>query len=203
MHPYILSRPQSSSSLSSPSMSSISICSQPALPAPEPSPRVYWRPNVALRGFQVTGMPATRARNPSPMHDERARNTSQKKNGTKKSKLRSINTFILATWCWWYEAGARSHVGTSSLGMQQQFTDNPWKSTSRRQQQQHCSLLLGNSARMNRLLQTPLSALLLLSCVYKVSAHGGEGSQIVVAPDADWPTRHMAGMYIPFTASRM
>jgi hypothetical protein len=57
---------------------------------------------------------------------------------------------------------------------------------------------------MNRLLQTPLSALLLLSCVYKASAHGGgEQPQIVVAPDADWPTRHMAGMHKHFNASRM
>jgi hypothetical protein len=47
---------------------------------------------------------------------------------------------------------------------------------------------------MNRLLQAPLSAYLLLSCAFKVSAHGGaEHAQIVVAPDADWPTRHMAG----------
>ncbi|KAF2829380.1 secretory pathway protein-like protein Ssp120 [Ophiobolus disseminans] len=45
---------------------------------------------------------------------------------------------------------------------------------------------------MNRLIQAPLSAFLLLSCAYKASAHGGEHSQIVVAPDADWATRHMA-----------
>lgn len=48
---------------------------------------------------------------------------------------------------------------------------------------------------MTRLLRTPLSAYLLLSCAFGASAHGGgEHSQIVVAPDADWPTRHMAGM---------
>ncbi|KAF1943072.1 secretory pathway protein-like protein Ssp120 [Clathrospora elynae] len=46
---------------------------------------------------------------------------------------------------------------------------------------------------MNHLLQTPLSAFLLLSCAFKASAHGGtEHSQIEVAPDADWATRHMA-----------
>ncbi|KAL5116487.1 hypothetical protein ACEQ8H_005608 [Pleosporales sp. CAS-2024a] len=46
---------------------------------------------------------------------------------------------------------------------------------------------------MNRLLQTQLSALLLLSCAYKATAHGsGEHAQVVVAPDADWQTRHMA-----------
>ncbi|KAF2129639.1 secretory pathway protein-like protein Ssp120 [Dothidotthia symphoricarpi CBS 119687] len=46
---------------------------------------------------------------------------------------------------------------------------------------------------MNRLLQAPLGALLLLSCALNVSAHGdGDHSQIVVAPDADWATRHMA-----------
>jgi hypothetical protein len=55
---------------------------------------------------------------------------------------------------------------------------------------------------MIQLLQTPLRALLLLSCALEASAHGGDQSQVVVAPDADWPTRHMAGMYIPYTASR-
>ncbi|KAH7398258.1 hypothetical protein BKA66DRAFT_565877 [Pyrenochaeta sp. MPI-SDFR-AT-0127] len=46
---------------------------------------------------------------------------------------------------------------------------------------------------MNRLLQIPVSALLLLSCAYNASAHGGgEHSQVEVAPDADWATRHMA-----------
>jgi hypothetical protein len=48
---------------------------------------------------------------------------------------------------------------------------------------------------MNRLLQAPLSAFLLLACAYTASAHGGEHSQVVVAPDADWPTRHMAGKH--------
>jgi hypothetical protein len=47
---------------------------------------------------------------------------------------------------------------------------------------------------MTRLPQVPLSALLLLSCALNVSAHGGgEHAQVVVAPDADWATRHMAG----------
>lgn len=46
---------------------------------------------------------------------------------------------------------------------------------------------------MDRLLRTPLSALLLLSCALNVSAHGGAHEQIVVAPDADWATKHMAG----------
>lgn len=47
---------------------------------------------------------------------------------------------------------------------------------------------------MNRLLQIPLSALLLLSCALRAAAHGGgEHQQIIVAPDADWATRHMAG----------
>ncbi|KAF1846737.1 secretory pathway protein-like protein Ssp120 [Cucurbitaria berberidis CBS 394.84] len=46
---------------------------------------------------------------------------------------------------------------------------------------------------MNRLLQAPLSAFLLLSCAFKASAHGGgEHANIEVAPDADWATRHMA-----------
>ncbi|CAO2654752.1 Nn.00g114850.m01.CDS01 [Neocucurbitaria sp. VM-36] len=46
---------------------------------------------------------------------------------------------------------------------------------------------------MNRLLQAPLSAFLLLSCAFQASAHGGgEHAQIEVAPDADWATRHMA-----------
>lgn len=47
---------------------------------------------------------------------------------------------------------------------------------------------------MNRFFQAPLGAFLLLSCAYNVSAHGGEHAQVVVAPDADWPTRHMAGI---------
>lgn len=46
---------------------------------------------------------------------------------------------------------------------------------------------------MTQLIQLPLSALLLLTCALTTSAHGGEHSQIVVAPDADWATRHMAG----------
>ncbi|KZM23999.1 calcium ion binding [Ascochyta rabiei] len=45
---------------------------------------------------------------------------------------------------------------------------------------------------MTQLLHLPLSALLLLTCALTVSAHGGEHSQIEVAPDADWATRHMA-----------
>lgn len=48
---------------------------------------------------------------------------------------------------------------------------------------------------MTRLLQAPFSAVLLLSCALNASAHGGGGehAQVVVAPDADWATRHMAG----------
>jgi hypothetical protein len=47
---------------------------------------------------------------------------------------------------------------------------------------------------MARLLQVPLGTFLLLSCALNASAHGnGEHAQVVVAPDADWPTRHMAG----------
>lgn len=50
---------------------------------------------------------------------------------------------------------------------------------------------------MSRLLRTPLSALLLLAGALNVSAHGGgDHQQIVVAPDADWATRHMAGMHL-------
>ncbi|KAF2873336.1 hypothetical protein BDV95DRAFT_592721 [Massariosphaeria phaeospora] len=45
---------------------------------------------------------------------------------------------------------------------------------------------------MSRLLQIPLTALLLLSSALHASAHGGDDQQIVVAPDADWATRHMA-----------
>lgn len=52
--------------------------------------------------------------------------------------------------------------------------------------------------KMSRLLRIPLSALLLLSSALNASAHGGgEHQQIVVAPDADWATRHMAGTYFP------
>ncbi|KAF1839347.1 secretory pathway protein-like protein Ssp120 [Decorospora gaudefroyi] len=46
---------------------------------------------------------------------------------------------------------------------------------------------------MDRILKAPLSALLLLSCALRTSAHGGtEHAQVEVAPDADWATRHMA-----------
>lgn len=48
---------------------------------------------------------------------------------------------------------------------------------------------------MNRILQVPFSALLLLSCALNASAHGShEHAQVEVPPDADWATRHMAGM---------
>ena len=48
--------------------------------------------------------------------------------------------------------------------------------------------------KMNRILQVPFSALLLLSCALNASAHGNtEHAQVEVAPDADWATRHMAG----------
>ena len=50
---------------------------------------------------------------------------------------------------------------------------------------------------MSRALRIPLSALLLLSSALNAAAHGAhdgnDGHQIVVAPDADWATRHMAG----------
>ncbi|KAH8639903.1 hypothetical protein IG631_02844 [Alternaria alternata] len=45
------------------------------------------------------------------------------------------------------------------------------------------------------MLKLPLSALLLLSCALNASAHGGnEHTQVEVPPDADWATRHMAGI---------
>lgn len=47
---------------------------------------------------------------------------------------------------------------------------------------------------MTQLQKLPLSAILLLSCAFTASAHGGgEHAQIEVAPEADWATRHMAG----------
>ena len=47
---------------------------------------------------------------------------------------------------------------------------------------------------MSRLLQIPVTALLVLSCALNAAAHGGgEHQQVVVAEDADWATRHMAG----------
>ncbi|KAF1924319.1 uncharacterized protein M421DRAFT_72908 [Didymella exigua CBS 183.55] len=46
---------------------------------------------------------------------------------------------------------------------------------------------------MTQLLRAPLSAFVLLTFALNTSAHGGgDHSQIVVAPDADWATRHMA-----------
>ncbi|KAF1956035.1 hypothetical protein CC80DRAFT_474086 [Byssothecium circinans] len=46
---------------------------------------------------------------------------------------------------------------------------------------------------MSWVLRIPLSALVLASCALNAAAHGGgEHQQIVVAPDADWMTRHMA-----------
>ncbi|KAF2688254.1 hypothetical protein K458DRAFT_361316 [Lentithecium fluviatile CBS 122367] len=46
---------------------------------------------------------------------------------------------------------------------------------------------------MTRLLRIPLSTLLLVLCALNAAAHGGgEHQQVVVAPDADWATRHMA-----------
>ena len=48
---------------------------------------------------------------------------------------------------------------------------------------------------MNRLLRTPFSAYLLLSCALGSIAHGThDHQQIIVSDDADWATRHMAGM---------
>lgn len=47
---------------------------------------------------------------------------------------------------------------------------------------------------MRQINQLPVSALLLAFCALNVLAHGGsEHAQIVVADDADWATRHMAG----------
>lgn len=45
---------------------------------------------------------------------------------------------------------------------------------------------------MLRLLQLPISALLLLSSALQVSAHG-DHSNMEVPEDADWATRHMIG----------
>ncbi|KAF2451663.1 secretory pathway protein-like protein Ssp120 [Karstenula rhodostoma CBS 690.94] len=49
---------------------------------------------------------------------------------------------------------------------------------------------------MNRALRIPIGALALLASAPSAAAHGGhegsDGHQIVVAPDADWATRHMA-----------
>jgi hypothetical protein len=52
---------------------------------------------------------------------------------------------------------------------------------------------------MSRLTGTWTSALLLACCALNAAAHGGDHmEQIVVAPDADWATRHMAGeLYFP------
>ena len=58
------------------------------------------------------------------------------------------------------------------------------------------------SIAMTQLLQRPLSALVLISCALTAAAHGGgEHAQIVVAPDADWATRHMAGTLYNLTAT--
>jgi len=55
---------------------------------------------------------------------------------------------------------------------------------------------------MTQLQQRPLSALVLISCALTAAAHGGgEHAQIVVAPDADWATRHMAGTLYNLTAT--
>ena len=46
-------------------------------------------------------------------------------------------------------------------------------------------------------LRIPLTLILALSAALNAAAHGGEHhEQIVVAPDADWATRHMAGTSI-------
>lgn len=51
---------------------------------------------------------------------------------------------------------------------------------------------------MSRLLRLSLgAAVVLLGCSLNAAAHGGDQhQQVVAAPDADWPTRHMAGMLI-------
>jgi hypothetical protein len=56
---------------------------------------------------------------------------------------------------------------------------------------------------MTRLFCLPFSATLLLSYALTTSAHGGDHSQIVVAPDADWATRHMAGTARPLPAPQI
>lgn len=189
------SEPQSSS-LSSPIMSSISICSHPPLAVPEPNPRVYCRPKEAC--LNVTGMPATLARKLSPMHDERARNTSRRRIGMKKSRLRSTQTFILVTWC--LSEGRKLDPEFNVIEMSAKINlRSPlaiFKSSQQRQRRRTSHLHPTQPSMMiNRMLQAPLGAYLLLSCAYQVSAHGGDhGQQVVVAPDADWPTRHMAGM---------
>ncbi|KAF2473845.1 PAXNEB-domain-containing protein [Lindgomyces ingoldianus] len=59
-------------------MSSISICSHPACPTPEPI------------------IPETRARNRSPRQDDKAKNTINKRKGKPNSRLRRTTTFIIA-----------------------------------------------------------------------------------------------------------
>ncbi|CAI6273768.1 unnamed protein product [Periconia digitata] len=51
---------------------------------------------------------------------------------------------------------------------------------------------------MSRLLQVTLGAAVVLSgCMLNAAAHGGDAQQqVVAAPDADWPTRHMAEHHI-------
>lgn len=66
-------------------------------------------------------------------------------------------------------------------------------------QHHSCNCSLSIATNMNRLLRIPLSAYLLLSCALGAAAHGGgEHQQIVVADDADWATRHMAGKSAKF-----
>jgi hypothetical protein len=73
----------------------------------------------------------------------------------------------------------------------QQLSSAPCPSRTTKDRNDITQFTLTILATMNRLLQSPLSAFLLLSCAYTASAHGGE--HVVVAPDADWQTRHMAG----------
>lgn len=73
-------------------MSSISICSQPPWPAPEPKLRVYVRPYVAC--CTSTGTPARRARKLSPKHEERTRYAAKRTSGRKSIKPRRTKMFI-------------------------------------------------------------------------------------------------------------
>lgn len=55
----------------------------------------------------------------------------------------------------------------------------------------------GSPRRLNTTMSWPTriscGALLLAACALNAAAHGNHMEQIVVAPDADWATRHMAG----------
>jgi len=82
-----------SSSVSSLNMSSISICSHPPWPAPDPRPRAYRRPYEPCRG--LTEMLEMVARNPSPRQEERARKTVKRRRGMKKRRVRRSHMFMI------------------------------------------------------------------------------------------------------------